>query len=146
MKHNNYKLKYSNFNTITKSSYVIISTYLGDFDGSCKLHQEDEDIQSNYFGCQIAEMRAILKFLKLQKLILKNNYSTLENFNNDLIKMNDYNKNSVEARQLRKRMYIIKSQLINKDVQIKNLSNKIYNDISNYRAIKEKFDNKIKNK
>jgi len=141
-----YNVKYSDYNSVSKTSYVIITTYLGEFTGTAKLHEEDKDIESRFFGCEIAEMRAGLKFLKAQKKILKNEYQTLYRLNEKLNKMKDYNKDSLEARQLRKEMYLSRDKLNTFSVSVNNFADLIWKKIINYRQDKENFLQKIQNK
>lgn len=42
------------------------------YDGTASLHPKDEDKASNYTGCQIAEMRAMIKALKEERRMAKN--------------------------------------------------------------------------
>ena len=72
------KLIYSNFDEDTGISRVIIRTDLGDFEGSSKLHEEDRKISSHFAGCQYAEMRAIIKYMKTKIKIIKIQIKELE--------------------------------------------------------------------
>jgi hypothetical protein len=101
-----YKLEKVDFDKETGISYVLIKTPIGNFDGYCKLHEEDRDIISNFFGCKIAETRARVKYLKalIQKQKIK--VETLENLVNNIEKINGYEKDCAEARFVRKNYFI----------------------------------------
>ena len=138
-----YKLLYSNFNKETGTSKVIIRTPLGDFEGHTKIHKEDQDIQSIFQGCRYAEIRAIIKYYKEKLKIQKNKIITLEQIIKGMEKLNNYNKNSLEARYLRKQYYIQKSIFKKYQKEIENSENDLLNVMQNYRKDYEKFIEKI---
>ena len=129
-----YKIKFSNYNEEKNIYYIVISTYLGEFDAICKLHEEDFDIKSNFFGYMIAEMRAYNKYLKRQKYIIKQQYNILSDLNYELQQMKNYNKDCLEARKLRKKMYEKKEEMQKINKIINTVSNNIINEINNYRT------------
>lgn len=61
---NNIKLLYSNFDPDTGISIVRIQTPSGTFKGKARLHPEDKNYASQIAGCQYAEIRATIKYLK----------------------------------------------------------------------------------
>ena len=58
------KILYSNYNTSTGVSTVTIQTKYGTFTGTAKVHPDDKDYSSSFFGCELAELRAGIKSLK----------------------------------------------------------------------------------
>lgn len=125
-----YKLIDSSFNEKNGVSYVKIKTKLGIFEGIAKRHPKDMDIQSNFFGCKLAELRAIKKYFLKNKKEIKNKQLFLENLISNLQLLKNYNHNSVETRFIRKQYFILQKELqkIDKeilflDIQIKTLSN-----------------------
>lgn len=140
-----YKLIDSSFNEKNGISYVKIKTKLGIFEGTAKRHPEDTDIQSNFFGCKLAELRAIKKFFLKNRKEIKNKQLFLENLINNLQLLKNYNHNSVEARFVRKQYFIFQKELqkIDKetlflDIQIKTLSNNYRETLNNvYKKIEE---------
>ena len=125
-----YKLIDSSFNEKKGASYVKIKTKLGIFEGIAKRHPKDMDIQSNFFGCKLAELRAIKKCFLKNKKEIKNKQLFLENLISNLQLLKNYNHNSVETRFIRKQYFILQKELqkIDKeilflDIQIKTLSN-----------------------
>lgn len=125
-----YKLIDSSFNEKNGVSYVKIKTKLGIFEGIAKRHPKDMDIQSNFFGCKLAELRAIKKFFLKNRKEIKNKQLFLENLISNLQLLKNYNHNSVETRFIRKQYFILQKELqkIDKeilflDIQIKTLSN-----------------------
>lgn len=132
----NYTIKKSKFNTKNGKSRVTIQTELGDFTALCKLHEEDADIQSRFFGCEVAEMRACLKYLKARKRMLVSNYNLLVNLHTNMSRMNGFNKDSLEARQLRKNSFILKDKIQVQNQIIETLAQRIHDKIYNYREEK----------
>ena len=125
-----YKLIDSSFNEKNGVSYVKIKTKLGIFEGIAKRHPKDMDIQSNFFGCKLAELKAIKKCFLKNKKEIKNKQLFLENLISNLQLLKNYNHNSVETRFIRKQYFILQKELqkIDKeilflDIQIKTLSN-----------------------
>lgn len=58
------KLIFSNYNEEDGISYVKIQTNIGNFEGYAYLDPEDKEYASKFFGCKIAEYRAIIRYLK----------------------------------------------------------------------------------
>lgn len=58
------KILYSNYSTSTGVSTVTIQTKYGTFTGTAKIHPDDKDYSSSFFGCELAELRAGIKSLK----------------------------------------------------------------------------------
>jgi hypothetical protein len=67
----NYSLISSDYNAETGESVVTIHTEEGNFTGKARLHPADADNASRFFGCQIAEQRAAIKWHKTQLRILR---------------------------------------------------------------------------
>lgn len=105
------KLIYSNFDEDTGISKVKIRTDLGEFEGSSKLHEEDKKIVSHFAGCQYAEMRAIIKYMKTKIKIIKIQIKELEDFQKSLSLRNDYNHYSIENCKMRRRIYMLNKQV-----------------------------------
>lgn len=105
------KLLYSNFNKDTGISTVIIRNKYGTFKGRSKLHDSDKGYASNYAGCRFAEMKANIKCLKKQKADKQLRLTELLYFKNMLEGVAGYNSESIEARKLRKRIYILKTEI-----------------------------------
>lgn len=141
-----YKLLEAVYDNAFGNSYVTIGTDLGEFNGFCKLHEEDKDIESNFFGCKIAEMRAICKYGKAKSQRLKIKIDTLKSIIEGMEKINNYEKNSVEARYIRKQYFILEERYNRWQVSIKNLEDGIYYTMKNYRKEKEKLIEKINKK
>lgn len=79
------KLTYSNFNSETGESVVILQNRNGRYVGKAKLHPEDREFASEFAGCRIAEQRAWLDFYKTELKKTKIQLKTLENIWNDII-------------------------------------------------------------
>ncbi len=138
-----YKLYNADFNEETGISTATIITDLGLFSGQSKLHEEDKDICSKFSGCMFAEARAIIKYgkmiIKVQKEKVKNLKILIDNLEN----MNNYNKNSVEARFIRKNYFIELNKLNKYKSNLNGLKNNLYNDMKNYREVHNAMLKKI---
>ena len=105
------KLLQSNFDEETGISSVTIGTDYGQFHATSKLHNEDLDISSSYAGCEYAEMRAIIKYMKTKIKIIKIQIKELEDFQKSLSLRNDYNHYSIENCKMRRRIYMLNKQI-----------------------------------
>lgn len=100
------QLSYSMYIEETGESCVTLSTELGDFYGSAKLSPEDKEIASSFFGCEVAEMRAFIKYFKAKAKLIKRDIKTLKDFENVLTGMAGFDYKAKEYRQLRKQIHI----------------------------------------
>ena len=75
-----YTLAKADYNKDTKISTVVIKTDIGEFVGESKCHDEDLPFESQYFGCQIAEWKAIRKYCKAKRLIITKQMEALLRF------------------------------------------------------------------
>lgn len=57
-----FKLSYSDFDPITRVSVARIETKIGTFVETTFLQDEDKDSPSKFFGCQLAEYKAIRNY------------------------------------------------------------------------------------
>ena len=92
----------SNFDEETGISSVTIGTDYGLFTATSKLHSEDLDISSSYAGCEYAEMRAIIKYIKKRIEVINSQIKGLGNYQKQLLGRADYNPKSPENIVLRK--------------------------------------------
>ena len=138
-----YTIQKTDFNIEKQTYYCEINTSIGSFIGYCKLHEEDKDIVSNFFGYKVAEMRALLKYKKAYRKILIAKENLLFNILKQLEDKKDYNTKSTEAKFLRKNYYMIKQERLNLDDNIKLFGEHIYNDLKNYRENWDKAQAKI---
>ena len=120
----NYKLIYSDFKEDTGVSVVIIQTPNGTFKGKARACPEDKKYLSSYAGCKIAEMRAEIKCLKLQKKILKSQIDVL----NQLLCSTSFK--STEHTSILFKMQKVKTEYDNIITQIKELEKSITDAIT----------------
>lgn len=106
-----YSLIYSKYNPETGVSKVWIKNRYGTFMGKSRLHKEDKDYVSSYAGCRFAEMKAIIKTYKRKVQNLKLRLKELIYFQSMLEQTKGYNSESIEARKLRKRIYLLKEEI-----------------------------------
>lgn len=106
-----WKIKKSDYNSKKGYSYVIISTPLGDFKGEAFLNKEDIQYESTYFGCTLAEERALVKYWKVQLTNAKIALRTLKNLEKVFVSLKDFNSKSREFCQLRKQIHIKEKEI-----------------------------------
>ena len=136
------KMIKSNFDEITGISEVTIATDIGEFSGTSKLHDEDRNISSSFAGCQYAEMKAIIKYMKYKVKIINERIKGLDNCRKTLENKKNYNHNSDENRTIRKQIYILNKQ----KQELKNKIFSLHDRMMKNMEQREKIINKIKNK
>ena len=133
------KMIYSNFDKETGISTVTIRTDLGDITGTSKLHEEDRNIMSEYAGCQYAETRAVLKYMKLRIKNLNLEIKGLENCQKALEQKATYDPQELGCRTLRKQIHILKRERYNWQSKYKSLSDKLYKAMCHRQDILDKI-------
>lgn len=136
------KMIKSNFDEITGISEVTIATDIGEFSGTSKLHDEDRNISSSFAGCQYAEMRAVIKYMKRKIHDLDMQIKGLIDFQSSLKCRKDYNHISIENSKARRRIYELNKQ---KEIWEKRM-NSLYERMLRNMEQREKVIEKIINK
>ena len=136
------KMIKSNFDKITGISEVTIATDIGEFSGTSKLHDEDRNISSSFAGCQYAEMRAVIKYMKRKMHDLDMQIKGLTDFQSSLKCRKDYNHICVENSKARRRIYELNKQ---KEIWEKRM-NSLYERMLRNMEQREKVIEKIINK
>ena len=136
------KMIKSNFDEITGLSEVTIATDIGEFSGTSKLHDEDRNISSSFAGCQYAEMRAVIKYMKRKMHDLDMQIKGLTDFQSSLKCRKDYNHISIENSKARRRIYELNKQ---KEIWEKRM-NSLYERMLRNMEQREKVIEKIINK
>lgn len=136
------KMIKSNFDEITGISEVTIATDIGEFSGTSKLHDEDRNISSSFAGCQYAEMRAVIKYMKRKIHDLDMQIKGLTDFQSSLKCRKDYNHICVENSKARRRIYELNKQ---KEIWEKRM-NSLYERMLRNMEQREKVIEKIINK
>lgn len=119
------KLIYSHFDEESGISTAIINTDYGQFKGTSKLHEEDKNISSHFAGCQYAETKAILSYMKKRIEVIKYEIKSLEKCQKVLMGKKDYNHNSSENRTVRKQIYLLKKSKKMWEDRAESLHNKL---------------------
>lgn len=112
-------------------SYAKIRTDYGEFEGYSELHEEDADIASRYAGCQYAETRAVLKYMKKRIQILAYQIQALINCQKQIEGRATCSKDSAESRTLRKQIYILQSEKKDWQSRLDSLSTKLLDMMNN---------------
>ena len=120
------KLIEAHFDEESGISCVTLDTDLGKFYGYAFLNkEEDAEIASAYFGCELAEMEATLQYYDKKRYLLAQGLEALYSFRVDLKRNPQYNSESFEAQLLDRRIDQKENQKRIYDVMIKNLKNAI---------------------
>lgn len=104
-------LVYSKYDKDTGISKVWVKNKYGIFMAKSRLNEEDRDFASEYIGCHFAEMKANIKAYKKHKQDLQLRRKELLYFQNMLKQTKGYNDKSIEARKLRKRIYLLDNEI-----------------------------------
>lgn len=140
------KLLNSNYDKDTGISKVTILTEYGKFSAKSKLHEEDKEISSSFAGCQYAEIKAIIKYIKYKIKLINQQIKGLENCTKVLMGRKEYNHNSVENRTIRKQIYLLKKQKKNLADKVLSLEDKMIRTMEQREKIIKKILNKGENK
>ena len=120
------KLTEAHFDEESGISCVTLDTDLGKFYGYAFLNkEEDADIASAYFGCELAEMEATLQYYDKKRHLLAQGLEALYSFRVDLKRNPQYDSESFEVQLLDRRINQKENQKRIYDVMIKNLKNAI---------------------
>jgi hypothetical protein len=120
------KLIEAHFDEESGTSFVTLDTDLGKFYGYAFLNkEEDAEIASAYFGCELAEMEATLQYYDKKRYLLAQGLEALYSFRVDLKRNAQYNSESFEVQLLDRRINQKENQKRIYDVMIKNLKNAI---------------------
>lgn len=138
------KLIESHYNEDDGFSYAKINTDYGEFVGFAQLHKEDSEIASRYAGCQYAERRAVLKYMKHRIKILAWQIQALNNCQNQFMGRALYNRNSVESRALRKQIFILQKEKKDWQSRYNEMANKLLKDMNERKTIVESFNKEDK--
>ena len=136
------KMIKSNFDEITGISEVTIATDIGEFSGTSKLHDEDRNISSSFAGCQYAEMRAVIKYMKRKIHDLDMPINGLTDFQSSLKCRKDYNHISIENSKARRRIYELNKQKEIWEKRINSLYKRMLRNMEQREKVIEKIINK----
>lgn len=141
----NNKLIYSNYDSETGKSIVIIRNKYGTFKGKVYIDQEDKKYESKFFGCRLAEIKAVIKCYKYQKNNIKEQLKSLQQLDLDFQKMKEYNNKSFEARRLKRRIFELKQKEQEIENKISTCKDVYQKEIASRNLITETFKNVEKN-
>ena len=121
-----YQLKYANFNEETGRSMVTIQTPLGEFTASSQCLEEDKDYISSFFGCEIAEYKAFIKYGNRQIAEQRKIVAALKRLYTDMTKTHKFNEHSAEAIFVRKRIELEEKELDDKVSHLAAIEHNVY--------------------
>lgn len=131
-----YRIVQSSYEEESGLSHVIIETEHGKFQGYAHRHPE-EPTPSNFIGCHIAEMRALLASMKYEYKMEKNALKTLKHTYSVLVNCADTDEFGIELRKFRKQIYLQETKV----EKIKNQINCLTDRIKNYHTERQKLLN-----
>lgn len=123
------KMIYSNYDPDTGESIVKIRNKYGIFTGISRLQEEDRPYESSFAGCEYAEMKANISYMKFRKKILNYQIKILEDFYKSISSAKDFNIDSYESKKLRRKIHELKKEKRSWDDKIKSLKKKMFNAI-----------------
>lgn len=103
------KMIFSDFDNKTGVSVVRIANQNGVFEGQAKCHPADT--QSTFLGCRIAEHRAAIKALKMERKIVKAQVKILKETYSTISHCAGFNEKGIEARKMRKAIGVASDKL-----------------------------------
>lgn len=104
----------SNFDEKTKVSTVFVQSKLGIFKGVAKYNPEDENtkyVVSRFWGGMLAEKRAIRAALKEYRKKYKYIVEDYKNFYHQLLDNKSFDVYSLEARRIRKKIFLLEKEI-----------------------------------
>lgn len=121
-----YHITKAEYNEDTGFSLVEISTPIGSFFGDARLNPEDKEAgyDSRFFGCQLAELRAVIKYYKALVRIEKEVYKRELNFLNTFRQAKEYDDGAFYAKRLKKTCCITENKKNNLIRDLKALQEK----------------------
>lgn len=105
------RMIHADFNYNTGISTVTINSRYGKFTGTARLHPADVDHPSEFAGCEYAEIRANIKYMKARKAECRVQLKTMQDFYNNIASMKNFNPNSWESKRIRKTIYGYEKQI-----------------------------------
>lgn len=121
-----YHIANAEYNEDTGFSLIEISTPIGSFFGDARLNPEDKEAgyDSRFFGCQLAELRAVIKYYKVLVRIEREIYKRETNFLNTLRQAKEYDDDAFYAKRLKKKCRITENEKNNLIRDLKALQEK----------------------
>lgn len=137
-------MKRSEYLWYEDSGIAICNIYYKDlvFSGEAICHPDDKEFMSRISGCEIAEMRAIIKYLQhIKNNELRPSIQALTDYYNTMIQSAKFNQKSYENKMLRRRIQLLKDDLVATQENIVQIKKKL----RDYLAKKEKMHEVIRN-
>lgn len=137
----------SSYDKTTGKAIVIIQHLGKKFEGTATVHPADIENASEYAGCSYAETRAIIKALKYERKILKEDIKVCNKFVKAIECYSKFNKEDESAKSIYKQLNIKKKKIEELTKKINDLTEgikiavkkreTILNNIAKNRAKKE---------
>lgn len=136
-----YKLKNSNYNEETGVSMVEISTRYGNFSATVQM-RADEEYPSKYFGCKLAEIKALKKAEKMRLRELRAELKGLQDFFVEMMDTRTFNGYSFPMLKLGEKMVGLRQDIDVCKYNIRQLGKNYHNLIVSRDAEMEKMHKK----
>lgn len=135
-----YKLVSSDFQPATHVSIVTINTDAGRFTGVAKCSKKDYEWESNYFGCELAEIRAGIKYMKAKLREARAKKKVMQDYYNIVSGMTSFNSQSPEMSKARRVLHECDEEI----ADWKKIIKSAYETIDIKVALREKTMKKLK--
>ena len=110
MKSYKYNVVKSGYDAESGESFVTINTDVGTFTGTAQCHPEEER-PSNMFGCQVAEGRALDKYLRELVKIAKARQKELNNLYTTFSDWSGFNEDNYYTSKVRRALYALSGEI-----------------------------------
>lgn len=137
-------MKQSEYLWNEETGLAICNIYYKDliFSGEAMCHPDDREFMSRISGCEIAEMRATIKYLQhIKNNELRPSIQALTDYYYTIVQSSQFNQNSYENKMLRRRIQLLKDDLVATQENIVLLKK----NLREYLAKKEKMYEVIRN-
>ncbi len=105
------KIIRADYNKETGISTVTIDSRYGQFTGYARLHPQDADRESVFAGCEYAEIRANIKYMKTRRVESRIKLKTMKEFYVTISSMTGFIKDGIEARKARMLIHEYKKEV-----------------------------------
>lgn len=117
---------------------VTIGTDIGQFTGVVECREEDWDHESQYFGFELAEMKATIQYARAKKKEYNAQLKALTQFWREMSATRTYDENAFWVQKMRKRINDIEGMQMFWSSEVDNLKTDYYVKIGTFDALNKK--------